>query len=298
MSIITAARGTRLYSAAMAGPSERGFRPRPVRRAGAAAQIADQIRSAIRSGRLPAGARLPAEHELADEFGVSRGTVREAMKILSAAQLVEANRGATGGTFIALPEPDVVAETLGETIELWFQAGNTTAAEVDEARLWIERGCMRVAAENRTEDDLHAIEQAFEAGSDPSVDTDEFLAYDLEFHVAISRAAHNAVLELAMTAIHLARPRTNTLLIEVLEPQPVIDQHRAILAAIRAGDPDAAEAAFTAHMAYMMSVQRNALASRDARDIAIGSLTETHPAIDILKSRMGWHIGGRARRSG
>jgi DNA-binding FadR family transcriptional regulator len=282
----------------MAGPSERGFRPRPVRRTGAAAQIADQIRGAIRSGRLRAGARLPAEHELADEFEVSRGTVREAMKILSASQLVEANRGASGGTFIALPEPDAVAESLGETIELWFQAGNTSAAEVDQARLWIERGCMRVAAENRTEEGLQAIEQALEAGSDPAIDTDLFLAYDLEFHVAISRAAHNAVLELAMTAIHLARPRTNTLLIQVLEHQPVIDQHRVILAAIRAGDPDEAERAFAAHMAYMTSVQRDALENRDARDIAIGSIMETHPAIDILKSRMGWHVPGRPRRSG
>jgi GntR family transcriptional regulator, transcriptional repressor for pyruvate dehydrogenase complex len=282
----------------MGGSIERGFRPRPVRRAGAAAQIADQIRGAIRSGRLPAGSRLPAEHELADEFEVSRGTVREAMKILSSAQLVEANRGATGGTFIALPDPGVVAETLGETIELWFQAGNTTAAEVDQARLWIERGCMRVAAGNRTDDDLRVIEQALVAGSDPSIDTDLFLAYDLEFHVAISRAAHNAVLELAMTAIHLARPRTNTLLIAILEHGPVIEQHRVILDAIRAGDPDAAERAFTAHMEYMMQVQRDALANRDARDIPIGSLTATHPALDILKSRMFQPPPARGGRSG
>jgi GntR family transcriptional regulator, transcriptional repressor for pyruvate dehydrogenase complex len=277
---------------------EPGFEPRPVRREGAAAQIAEQIRRAIRSGRLAAGERLPAEHELAEEFKVSRGTVREAMKILSAAQLVEANRGAAGGTFIALPEPDAVAEALSETIELWFLAGNTTAAEVDQARLWIERGCMRVAAENRTEEDLQAIDQALAAGSDPSIDTDLFLAYDLEFHVAISRAAHNAVMELAMTAIHLARPRTNTLLIAVLQREPVVLQHRAIADAIHAGDPDAAEQAFVAHMNHMMCVQREALEHRDARSIPIGSLTETHPAIDILKSRLSWHVPGRTRRSG
>lgn len=280
----------------MAPPTDPGFHPRPVRRTGAAAQIADQIRGAIRSGRLAAGERLPAEHELAEEFQVSRGTVREAMKILSAAQLVEANRGAAGGTFIALPDPDAVAETLGETIELWFQAGDTSAAEVDQARLWIERGCMRVAAENRTEEDIAAIAQALEAGSDRSIDTDLFLAYDLEFHIAISRAAHNAVMDLAMTAIHLARPRTNTLLIAILEREPVLEQHRAILDAIRAGDPEAAERAFVAHMDYMMSVQREALETRDARDIPIVSLTETHPAIDILKRRLSWQMPGRTSR--
>ena len=155
---------------------------------------------------------------------------------------------------------------------------------------------MRVAAESRTEDDLRAIADALEASRQLSIDTDEFLAFDLEFHVAISRAAHNAVLELAMTAIHLARPRTNTLLIEALQRAPVIEQHEVILAALRAGDPDDAERAFVAHFDYMASVQRAALEHRDASDIPIGSITETHPAIDILKRRLSWQTpeaGGR-----
>jgi DNA-binding FadR family transcriptional regulator len=77
-------------------------------------------------------------------------------------------------------------------------------------------------------------------GGEPRIDTDLILAYDLEFHVAISRATHNTVMKLAMTSIHLARPRTNTLLLAVLEHAPVVEQHGAILAAIRDGDPDAA----------------------------------------------------------
>lgn len=71
---------------------------------------------------LEAGQRLPAEHELADEYGVSRPTVREAMQTLAADGLVRATRGATGGTFIALPAPDAGASSFGETIELWFRA--------------------------------------------------------------------------------------------------------------------------------------------------------------------------------
>lgn len=280
----------------MPGARTDSFEPRPVQRAGAAEQIAAQIRQAIRSGRLVSGDRLAPEHDLADEFAVSRATVREAMKILSAAQLVKASRGAAGGTFVVMPEREAVAESLSETIELWFQAGDTSAADVDEARLWIERGCMRVAAESRTENDLRAIADALEASREESIDTDEFLAFDLEFHVAISRAAHNAVLELAMTAIHLARPRTNTLLMEVLQRPPVIEQHEAILAALRAGDPDAAEQAFASHFDYMASMQRAALEHRDASDIPIGSITETHPAIDILKRRLSWQASEDGRR--
>jgi DNA-binding FadR family transcriptional regulator len=264
------------------------FEPRPVLRAGAAQQIASQIRAAIRSGRLAAGQRLPGEKELADAFRVSRPTVREALRMLSAAQLVQAIRGAAGGTFVALPAPDAVAESLGETIELWFQAGSTTAAEVDQARALIERGCVRLAAEQRTEADLAAIAGAVEPASDPAIDTDLFLALDLEFHVAISRAAHNAVLELAMTAIHLVRPRTNTLLIAALEREPVVAQHRAIYEAIRDRDPDGGERAFMRHIEHLTAVQRAALSHRDAQEIPIGTLTEAHPAIDILKSRPSW----------
>jgi GntR family transcriptional regulator, transcriptional repressor for pyruvate dehydrogenase complex len=272
------------------------FRPQPVRRASAAQQIAAQIRQAMRAGELAAGERLPSELELASAFGVSRPTVREAMRILAASNLVEASRGAGGGTFVALPGTIDVAEALGETIELWFQAGSTTAAEVDDARALIERGCVRLAAEHRTDTDLLAIRAAVDAAREPDLDTDLFLALDLEFHVAISRAAHNSVLELAMTAIHLVRPRTNTLLVAVLRHQPIVDQHQAIYDAIQDRDPDAAEAAFDVHVTHLMEVQREALAQRDAHDIQIGTLTEAHPAIDILKSRPPWSALTAAQR--
>jgi DNA-binding FadR family transcriptional regulator len=262
------------------------FEPQPVRRKSAAHQIADQIREAFKNGELAPGERLPAEQELASEFGVSRATVREAMRLLSAGHLVAATRGAAGGTFIALPPQDAVAESLGETIELWFQAGRTSAAEVDEAREWIERACVRLAAEHRSEGQLAAIREAVEAAHDPSIDTDHFLALDLEFHMAISRAANNAVLELAMSAIHLVRPQTNTLLISVLASQPIVDQHQAIYEAIRGRDPDAAERAFQVHFDHLMAVQREALENRDAHDIQIGSLTEARPGLDVLKERL------------
>src|SRR3954468_22616929 len=127
------------------------FEPSPIQRESAAQQIAGQIRAAMLAGDLEAGQRLPGEYELAERYGVSRPTVREAMRLLASDGLVRSARGATGGTVTALPAPDAVAGSLGETIELWFRAGSTTAAEVEQARSWIERGCVRLAAEHRTE---------------------------------------------------------------------------------------------------------------------------------------------------
>jgi DNA-binding FadR family transcriptional regulator len=253
------------------------FEPLPIHRESAAQQIAGQIRAAMLTGELETGQRLPSEHELADEYGVSRPTVREAMRILAADGLVRATRGAAGGTFTALPAPDAVAGSLGETIELWFRAGSTTAAEVEQARGWIERGCVRLAAENRSDADLAAIRAAVDGARDPTIDIDRFLALDIEFHVAISRAAHNGVLELAMTAIHLARPRTNTLLLSQLKPERIVEQHDAIVQAIAARDPGAADRAFQAHLDHLLSIRTEALERRDPHEIAVASLREEHP---------------------
>lgn len=261
------------------------FEPRPIQRASAAQQIARQVREAMLGGRLATGQRLPSEQELAIDYNVSRPTVREAMRILAANGLITATRGAAGGTFIALPATDAVAASLSETIELWFQAGSTSAAEVEQARGWIERGCVRLAAEQRTAGDLDAIQAAVDDARDPSIDMDRFLELDIDFHVAISRAAHNGVLELAMTAIHLARPRTNTLLLSALKPGLIVEQHDAILEAIRDQDADAAEQAFQNHLEHLISIRAEALEQRDAHDIPVASLHEAHPAVDALSRR-------------
>jgi DNA-binding FadR family transcriptional regulator len=254
------------------------FEPLPIQRESAAQQIAGQIRAAMLAGELETGQRLPSELDLADQYGVSRPTVREAMRILAADGLVRAARGATGGTFTALPAPDAVAGSLSETIELWFRAGSTSAAEVEQARRWIERGCVRLAAENHTDADLAAIRAAVDGARDPALDLDRFLALDIDFHVAISRAAHNGVLELAMTAIHLARPRTNTLLLSALKPALIVEQHDAIVEAIAARDADAADSAFQAHLDHLLTIRSEALARRDAHEIPVASLHEEHPA--------------------
>jgi len=265
----------------------RGFAPRPITTASAASQIAEQLRTAIMRGDLQPGHRLPSELELAAEYAVSRGTIRETMKILSSAQLVETSRGAAGGTFVRVPEPGSVAAAMGDTISLWFAAGSTTLAEVNAARSWIERGCVMLATVNRDEDDLEALRRAVEAMEVPGITMDDMLAIDIDFHVAISRAAHNAVLELAMNAVHLVRPYTNTMLLPHLSIDAVARQHRAIYEAVRALDEAAAAAAFEAHMSYLTVLREQALADQRAEDVPIGTLqSEAHPEIERIRARV------------
>jgi GntR family transcriptional repressor for pyruvate dehydrogenase complex len=263
------------------------FVPRPITTTSAAQQIAEQIRAGILRGELPPGQRLPSEAELASEFAVSRGTIRETMKLLSAQQLVEATRGASGGTFVRLPEPVDVAAAMGDTIALWFNAGSTSVAEVNDAREWIERGCTIMAARHRTAEDLAGIRAAVEAMEAPGIEMDEMLELDIDFHVAISRAAHNAVLELAMTAIHIVRPYTNTMLVPLLSIERIARQHRAIYRAIEARDEERARAAFDVHVAHLEELRQRALADRRADEVPVSELThEAHPAVERIRARI------------
>ena len=263
------------------------FAARPITTVSAAHQIAEQIRTAILAGQLQPGERLPAELELASDYAVSRGTIRETIKILSAQHLVETTRGASGGTFVNVPEGGTAAAALGETITLWFNAGNTSLGEVLGARAWIERGCVRLAADHGDRADVDEIEAAVVAMEAPGLDMDGMLAIDIDFHGAVARAAHNSVLELSMTAIHLMRPFTNTMIVHLLAVDAVAEQHRAIYEPIRAGDSAAAEAAFDAHMHYLDDVRRQALVDRRAEDVQIASLpSEAHPDFESIRARV------------
>lgn len=255
--------------------SSRAFVPMAVEPRSAADQIARQLRDALVRGALRPGDRLATEPKMAAEFGVSRATVREAIKLLRAHGMLRTQRGAHGGHFIVSPQTDVLAESVGQTYGLWFDAGNISIAEVDEARLVVERACVALAAQRRTEEDLADMRRILDSAADPSLKLDEFLDMDVRFHRTIARAARNRLLELPMTAIHLVRPRTNKVL-RSHDRARVLAQHRALYRAIADGDPDVAQQALENHVSYLEQERAAAVAARHrtARDIALAELDE------------------------
>ncbi len=257
-----------------AGHAAQPLAVRPVMMRTAAGQVVDQLRTAIIDGHLRAGDRLPSEQQMAQDFGVSRGTVREAIRTLAADNLVTSTRGAAGGTFVTTPQAGELAERIGEQLGLWFRAGNISLAEVQHARHVLERECVALAALNRTEEDLSAMRRPIETSRDPELGEDAWLTTDVEFHTAVSRSAKNSILEFAMTAVHLVRPRTNRLLLKELERDCVADQHWAMYEGIRDRDVEAATAAFEQHFAYLQEMQQRVLADADAD-------AETMPVLDI-----------------
>src|SRR4051794_31072476 len=124
--------GARLEEAAAAPATSSLLAVRRVRKA--YEQVADQLRALIVSGQLKVGDRLPNETALAKEFGVSRATVREALRILSAQRLILTAKGSGGGTYVSRPGFDAISEFLQANINLLTEMHHISLDELLEAR--------------------------------------------------------------------------------------------------------------------------------------------------------------------
>jgi GntR family transcriptional regulator, transcriptional repressor for pyruvate dehydrogenase complex len=155
----------------------------PLRRTRASGDIVIQIRGAIFSGQLRPGDRLPTERELAEQFGVSRVTVRDALRALETSGLVHVKVGGRGGPFVS--EPDI--STLSDSLGTHLLRSGTTFHEVAETRLALETTAARLACERATAAELEVIR----AAAYRTVQPPAIAALSLDFHEAVVSAAHN-----------------------------------------------------------------------------------------------------------
>jgi DNA-binding FadR family transcriptional regulator len=228
-----------------------------------AKQVADLIRSAILGGRLKVDERLPTEEELARRFGISRPTVREALKVLAAQNLIRSRRGPTGGTFVTRPELDAAARTITDATTLLVGMGRFEIDEIVAARAQTEALCCRLAARNRTDRDLEAMEKEVEIQQDGTLSDEGFCASDVRFHRAVVQATGNAPLQFIMHAmIESFIPITNMLIFRHHERRRTINAHQQIHTAIADGQEDGAAALMQHHVEDMRSVLDQALARR------------------------------------
>ncbi|MEZ5797571.1 MAG: FadR/GntR family transcriptional regulator [Paracoccaceae bacterium] len=235
-------------------------------RTGLARQVADAIRSAILEGRLAVDERLPNEEEMARRFGVSRPTVREALKVLAAQNLIRSRRGPTGGTFVAHPDTGDLARSITDAATLLVGAGTFGAEDIQTARQETERLCCRLAAANRTGADLDAMATEIDLQRQPDLSDEAFCASDVRFHRAVVQATGNGPLQLMMSAvIESFIPVTNMLIFRDHERQRTIQGHQRILQAIADRDGTAAAELMADHLQGMRGLLERALAGRDTR---------------------------------
>jgi DNA-binding FadR family transcriptional regulator len=214
-------------------------------------QVYDQLRELIMRGDLERGQRLPGEAALAREFGVSRGTVREALRLLAAQNLIRTAKGAGGGSFVTLPTADHVSEVLQANIRLLSESREVSAEEMLEARELLETFAARMAAKRRGQDDLERMRACIV--EDPiDLGTERQHLQNTAFHTALLEASGNTLLAIAgQPVFEILQTNMRRREIEHATLARVNDDHRRILAAVESGDTNAAEQRMREHLAML-----------------------------------------------
>jgi GntR family transcriptional repressor for pyruvate dehydrogenase complex len=208
-------------------------------------QIADQIQDLIVARSLRPGDKLPSERELADQLGISRTVVREAIRTLSVRGLVRVKPGC--GSYIEALTPDAALAS----IELLLRLRQTPQLldNLYEIRRMVEIEIAGLAAERATSQDLAALEAALEGMAAARGRPELFTEHDLAFHSALAKATHNDLFSTLLSPI--ANLWLELILISYHAPgaaQQGIDHHRAILSALRGRNRERARDAMRAHI--------------------------------------------------
>ena len=208
-------------------------------------EIRDQIEREVAAGRLRPGDRLPAERDLAEQFGVSRTAVREALRSLEMAGIVECQKGIHGGPVIKRGDPALITRAVRDLVFL----GQVSTDAVTEARILITNDAIRLACERATEEDLAAIERDIELWAElAGGGADARRSADIvEFYRLLGRATHNEVIVMMLDSLsEIVR-----LLLERVGPAPRDDValvRRRILKHLRARNADSAVREMTNHL--------------------------------------------------
>ena len=230
------------------------------------AQIATAIRDAIVEGRMITGERLPSEAELAEQFNVSRPTVREALKRLAAQSLIRTQRGAFGGAFVNRLSYE---EAYGQQITpstLLLSMNGVSFETACEARYALERACTPLAAARRTPDHLATMRAEIHRQGQPGLSDESFCASDVTFHRALVDAAGNPVLSYQLAgAVEAMQPLMNMITFTARSREAIVAFHTRIADAIEAGDSAAAETALEELSAYTLDLGRGIMEARAAR---------------------------------
>ncbi len=210
--------------------------------------VEEEIVAAIRANGLTPGTRLPTEHELCAQFGVSRTVLREALRMLSARGLVTIEKGR--GIFVS----QITADTIVNSLQLYLstRSGLDSAFDLVHARQVLEPPVAALAALNHTDQEAEALKEAFSKMKKGEEDLAELPHLDMAFHLAVAKASGNPLFPLLLKPIHqLMQQIVPSVYETVAEAKEVaMAWHAQILDAILRRDANAASEAMARHLEF------------------------------------------------
>jgi GntR family transcriptional regulator, transcriptional repressor for pyruvate dehydrogenase complex len=224
----------------------------------ASQQVALEIRRYLEQQHLRPGDRIGTEHVLAEEFGVSRPTLREALRLLASSHLIRVGRGRSGGIFVANTPNEGMSRNVSESIAMMLATESVSMEQLLEARIFLEVPLAGLAAQHAGDDTVAALEGVLEDQRGHAPGTDPFNAADAAFHRILAQAAGNDLL-LAFTGwtLEVLQPQLVDVISAAVQGSDICCQHGAILDAVRAHDAAAAERAMRLHLEHLLGVLRD-----------------------------------------
>ncbi|NUR73594.1 MAG: FadR family transcriptional regulator, partial [Hamadaea sp.] len=215
----------------------------------------ERIKEMIVSGELRPGGRLPKEADLAERLGLSRNSLREAVKALSLIRVLDVRQG--DGTYVTSLQPAVLLDTVGFIIDFHR---DDSVLDLLEVRRILESEATALAARHMTDEQLAELGEVIE-GMESAADINELIEADLDFHRRIAQGAGNPVLASLIESLSAPtlRARVWRGLTQADAADSTREQHRAIFAALRTRDANVARSWAAVHVAGVEEWLRKAL---------------------------------------
>lgn len=221
--------------------------------------VVRQIEEEIRNGHFAKGARLPTERELGAAFGVSRGVIREAIKVLSAMGLVESRQGS--GIYVRNNPTPMISRAL----TLSVSHDEESLEQLFEFRRELEKVSVALAATRRSDEHLHALHEAADETAIAAANNDweRFAASDVRFHAVLAEAAGNTYLAVVVGSAREMQRDVVALIVHTPGSMgTAAEHHRQIVAALEARDAERARAIIDEHIIYTAGAVDEAMRKR------------------------------------
>lgn len=227
----------------------------PIHRRKLYQEVLDRLMERIRSGEIAPGAQLPAERELMEFYGVGRPAVREALQALERSGIVEISHGERAR--VVVPTAGSLIEQIAGGARHLLHMQPDSLEHLKEARIFLETGMARLAAERATEDDIARLRQRLDEHRASMANLGKFLEFDMAFHREIARISGNPIFPAIVEALFgWASEYYQPLVRAPGAEELTLSEHRRIVEAIAARQPVAAEQAMREHLTRANALYR------------------------------------------